>query len=152
VGYQASLGLAEEILKGINSCLAVGVVPPSIELQVEIVARAIAEILQPELDVMVNLNTLLASAGLHVYVFDGVTSNMGSEVSSALAGRLPGGGVLTHCNAIILATTAGATWSAVSSIVGDRPIARRIGEERRGVARLVHRSPAEFWASPGSLA
>jgi hypothetical protein len=68
------------------------------------------------------LNALLASAAaliipsatISVYVFDGASGALGSELQSAVNGSLPGVG--GHANALIFATTSPSVWTTLGGV------------------------------------
>jgi hypothetical protein len=74
-----------------------------------------------DLDAKVNLiagfQDLLAAAGVHVVAFTGPIGSFGSEVSAALGGPIPSG----NAYAVVLATTSGATWAAMSQVLRVTP-------------------------------
>lgn len=116
-----NLGLATSILAGIQANISIGIVPPSIDLQISLFIALIAE-LAATLGIVVNLQNLLASAGVHVYVYDGRADTLGGDLTTALSAGFPGGsGGAQHTNAIVLATTVGATWSAMSAVFKVTP-------------------------------
>jgi hypothetical protein len=95
---------------------------PGIDLQLAGAVSIIAQ-LEAQIAILTPLVNLFAAAGIFVYGFDGVTSSFGRSVQRALAAGFPGaGGASAHANAIILATVAPATWTALKSFFEGAPV------------------------------
>lgn len=87
---------------------------PSVTLEAEAIATAIAE-LEAQLDLIMSASGLtIPSGALSVYVYDGSSSTIGAELQSAVNASLPG--APGHANALILVTTSPADWSAASEV------------------------------------
>jgi hypothetical protein len=116
----AQLEIAESIVVGFQSCIALGIEPPSLSVQIDLVASALLAV-RAELLLIQNLLALL-SAGVHAYAYDGTAAGFGPEVTAALTAGLPGGaGPTEHVNALVLATNLAASWSAMSAVFKVTP-------------------------------
>ena len=121
LGFSATIGLPIEGLLALSATVTAslsqpGLAAPSVALQMQIMASAIA-VLKAQLTIIADLVSLLATAGVHAYAYDGSVGGLGAEVTSALSGGLPGGGGGgAHCNGLVAATTAGATWAAMGAV------------------------------------
>lgn len=116
---QAQIDIATQIIANLQAAIALGIGPPSISAQVTIMADLIAAI---EAQLAVMLAVPFATAGVHVYAYDGTAGAFGGDVTAALTGGFPGGaGAGEHCNALVLATTIGATWTDMSAVFKVTP-------------------------------
>jgi hypothetical protein len=57
------------------------------------------------------------SPGISLYVYSGTVGSLGSAITSALTGGLPGGGVNDSCAGVILATESQTTWTAMGTVL-----------------------------------
>ena len=114
------LELAASILAAVQANLALGITPPSIDLQISLLLALMAE-LQIQLGIVLDLQNLFATAGVHVYVYGGQADAMGGEITAELAGGFPSGAPTDFANAIIIATTIPATWIALSQVFKVTP-------------------------------
>lgn len=127
VNFAAQLALAQLTLSGVQAGIAAGLVPPDISAQLAAVAALIADLLaavtsiNAQLTIITNLQGVLATAGLHVYVYSGQTDAAGADITAELAGGLPGGGPTDAANALLLITTIGATWTAIQQVFETTP-------------------------------
>lgn len=86
-------------------------VPPSATLQLGVVVGLIAALqaqlvgLGVALDLVAELDLLLAAAGIHLWSYTGTSAGLGSELAVATSGGLPGGSPGTQCAAVVLATS-----------------------------------------------
>lgn len=113
------IDLAASIIASLEAAIAVGITPPSISLQLSIMA---ALLLALEAQLALMLGIPFGTAGVHVYAYDGTAAAMGGEVTTALIAGVPGGtGGAQHCNALVLATTIGATWTDMSAVFKVAP-------------------------------
>lgn len=109
----AQIDLARSIIASLQAAIAVGITPPSVSAQVSIMAALLVAL---EAQVAAMLGVPFGTAGVHIYVYDGAANAFGGDVTAALSGGFPGGtGGAQHCNAIVLATTIGATWTDMSA-------------------------------------
>jgi hypothetical protein len=108
----AQIALCEQILAD----LKLGVVPPSIDAQIAIMATTLAG-LMAQLNVILQFYNLCAAAGVDAWWYDGTAAGLGGTLAAATAGGMPSGGnALTHSNGLVLATTLGATATAMGQI------------------------------------
>jgi hypothetical protein len=115
------LELAKSILAAIEANIALGITPPSLDLQIGLFLAQIAE-LQAALQIVLDVKALFAAAGVHVYVYSGTAGDFGADLTTELAAGFPGGtGPTQSTNAIVLATTIGATWSAMAQVFQVTP-------------------------------
>lgn len=123
IDYSVSLSIANSIIAGINASITLGIVPPDFSAQIAIVLgivtdlEAIALDVDAKLTVVVDFLGLLATAGVHLYKYSGNADQLGPEFTTELSGGFPGGsGGSESCNALVLATTNGATWTAMQGV------------------------------------
>jgi hypothetical protein len=109
-----------QILANLNAAATFGIEPPSLDLQVSILASSLL-LLKAQLDVILDLMNAFGSAGVHAYTYDGTASGLGAEFSTELAAGFPGGAPSDPTHAILLATTIPATWAAMSQIFKVTP-------------------------------
>lgn len=97
--------------------------PPSISSAIAALSATVADLtamtatLNAQLTLITTFQGLLAAAGIEVIAFDGDVSSFATDVGSALLAHIPSG----HCNALVLATADGATWSAMSTVFKVTP-------------------------------
>lgn len=97
--------------------------PPSIATAIAALAALVTSLeamtvaLEVKLDAIVTFQGLLTTAGVHVVAFDGPIAQLGTEVSGALASPIPSG----NAHALVLATTSGAAWSAMTQVFRVNP-------------------------------
>lgn len=115
IDLTASLSLAESIIADLTAALTLGITPPSIAAQIAIIA-GILEGLQANLSAILAFQNLLVSGGVFAYAYDGNINNAGSELGAQLAVDYPGAAGNAHCNALILGTQIGATWTAMGGV------------------------------------
>jgi len=129
LGFSATVGLdlshlitlSANILANLQAGLALGLQAPSLTVQINLVA-SLTLALQLQLQLILDLFGLLANAGVHAYAYDGTAAGFGPEATAAMAAGLPGGGGPTqHINALVLATSIGATWTAMSAVFRVTP-------------------------------
>lgn len=126
--FAADIALANSIIAAINAAIAAGIGEIGLDVQVAIVAALVLDLeailLQINLNLTLILNfiSLVAAGGVHAYAYDGQVGAFGVEVTAALSGGVPGGGGPTeHCNALVLATTIGATWTVMGQVFKVTP-------------------------------
>jgi hypothetical protein len=124
VSFSAQLSLANQLVIGIGQSIALGIPEPSIAAQIAAVLALVAELvaavasINVQLSIVVDFQTLLAAAGVHVYAYAGDAGGLGGALSGALATGLPGGGgAAQHVDAFVLATSVGATASALRGVL-----------------------------------
>jgi len=110
----AGIALAGQISAALTAALSIGITPPSVSAQFAIIAALVAA-LQAQLDIIMGLVNLTGT--MQVYTYDGPVDSMGAELTTELSSGFPGGGGgSAHCNALILAATESATWSAMGQV------------------------------------
>lgn len=114
------IALAEQILHNLEQMLAIGLEPPTINLQLEIVLSVIAA-LELQLSLFLGFGTVMATGGVFAYVYDGSTAGAGAEFSTVLAGGFPGHSGVDHCNMLVLGCVASATWTAMQTVFKTSP-------------------------------
>jgi hypothetical protein len=124
VSFSAQLSLANQLVMGIGQSIALGIPEPSIAAQIAAVLALVAELIatvagiHTQLSVVLDFQSLLAAAGVHVFAYAGGAGGLGGELSSALATGLPGGGgAAEHVDAFVLMTSIGATADALRGIL-----------------------------------
>jgi hypothetical protein len=96
--------------------MVAGITPPSIDIQIALILAQIAE-LSASLAIIVEFGGFMAAAGVHLYAYNGTVSNMAVDLDGQLFDGVPGGtGGGQSCNALVLLTTIGATWTAMSGV------------------------------------
>jgi hypothetical protein len=126
LGFQTTVSLDLRALIALSasvtaSLTAAVTAAPTIGLQIKVVADALL-VLQLQLQIILALYGLLATSGLHAYVYDGTVADFGPEMTAALSAGLPGGsGGAQHCNALVLAATSAATWAAMGQVFKVTP-------------------------------
>lgn len=116
INLSADLAVAVGMVANITAAISLGITPPSISAQIAIVLGLLAD-LQARLAAIAAFSGLCASAGVHAYKYDGTAAGIGATLTTELASGYPGGsGPSEHSNAIVLATTSGATWSAMVGV------------------------------------
>lgn len=127
VDFAAQLSLAQQTVTSIQTAISAGISPPSISQQLAQISALIAELLaaianiNAQLDLILDFQALLGSAGIHGYAFSGQTQNLGSELAAELSGGTPGGAPTDAANALVLITTVPAAWAALSQILKVTP-------------------------------
>lgn len=126
--FAAQLTLAQSMVTAIIAAqAAIPPLPiPDIAAQIAIIAAQVAALIaqiagiQANLAVLTDLAAPLAAAGVHGYAFDGDAGDFGAELDSAI-GATPGISPADHSNAVVLLTTVGATWDAMSLVFKVTP-------------------------------
>ncbi|XXY23362.1 hypothetical protein WME88_27500 [Sorangium sp. So ce216] len=110
------LEIAQAIVSNIQNALALGLESPSLDAQVAAAAAVAADLqaklltVQAQLNIAVELQGLLATAGVRLLKFVGVQSAFGAELAAELG---PGSGA-TY--ALVLITNGGDAWTAVEGV------------------------------------
>lgn len=123
LGLDDLLALANTILD--NILAAIAAIPPipvlSLDAQVALAADIKADldamllVVQAQVDIHVQIASLLATGGVVAYAWDGANNALGPALTTEL------GGATTHANAIILYTTSGVTWTAMQQLFKTTP-------------------------------
>ena len=111
-----SLVFAQQLVASIQAQIALGIQLPSVAVQLPIVEALIAT-LQVSLNGLLLLQNAFSTVGVHAYAYEGQVNAMGSQVSSAFAGGLPGGLPNDYANALVLVTSIPATWAAIGRVL-----------------------------------
>lgn len=115
----AQIDLAASIIANLQAAIAVGITPPSVSAQVSIMV-ALLVALEAQLALMLGIP--FVTAGVHVYAYAGTAGAFGADVTAALTAGFPGGtGAGQACNALVLATTIGATWTDMQAVFKTTP-------------------------------
>lgn len=104
-----------ELAAAVAAAIILGV--PDVSFQLAAVVDLIA-VLEAQLALLAEFTAALAVGGVSVYSFDGLTGAFGSELDVTLGDGFAGGDADTPANALILATTSGATWEAIEFLFG----------------------------------
>ncbi|WP_437958599.1 hypothetical protein WME76_02315 [Sorangium sp. So ce119] len=116
LGLAAQLELAQSIVANILASIALGIEPPSLAVQASAAAAVISTLeaklatVEAQLELAVELQALLGTAGVRLLRFAGPQNTLGGELSSAL------GSATTSANALVLLTTSGVAWSAMQGV------------------------------------
>jgi hypothetical protein len=127
VDFAAQLALALQMVASVQTSIALGLSPPSIALQIAIIAALVLELeaaivaISVQLDIVLDFQALLGAAGIHAYAYAGQVQDLGSEMATELAGGVPGGAPTDASNALVLVTTTPATWTAMGQIFQVTP-------------------------------
>ncbi len=102
----ASLANVQALLAAIQNAISLGVTEPTLTVQLAALASLLTAV-QADLALAVSLQTALAAAGVHAYAYSGQASGFGPSLPASL----PGGNPTDAVNALVLATSVGATWA-----------------------------------------
>lgn len=122
VDFAASITLAQSTIASIQSALAFGISPPSIDAQIATIAAELAALqvqlasIETQLAVVADFSAVLETPGVHAYAYVGPVNQMGSDVSATLSGGFPGGTAGDNANALILGTSSPTTWAAMGQV------------------------------------
>jgi hypothetical protein len=119
--YAAMLAQAQAMVTKLLEMIALGLTPPSLSVQIAIVADIIAVLnlnvlsINAKLTIILDLLSSLTAVGVSGYVYSGPQNAMGSELATAL------GVSAVPCNAIVLVTQNGTTWTAMQTVFKTTP-------------------------------
>jgi hypothetical protein len=116
----ADIQVSGQILANLQASAALGIEPPSVDLQVDIMADVLLAA-RLQLEIIMGLFDALGTAGLHLYRYDGQTADLGGEFTAELSGGVPGGSGTDSANALLLITTVPATWAALAQLFKVTP-------------------------------
>lgn len=125
--FAADLALANSIVASLTAAISGGMTPPSIAAQIAIIEALIASLtatvaaVNANLTIVTDLLALLSTGGVFAYAYAGPANGLGAALTSELAGGFPGGAPTDATNALILATTAPATWTAMQALFKTTP-------------------------------
>ncbi len=108
----ADIALAADIL----SKVSITVTPPDLSAQIAVVAGIIADLV-PKINLVLGVVNMMATAGVHLYAYQGSTAGFGSTLSSALATGLPGGTGADACAGVALVATATAAVGVMPQLI-----------------------------------
>jgi hypothetical protein len=111
-----NLAIAQQIVASLQAQIALGVEVPGLGLQLASIAAALGAI-AGQITALSNFADALAAVGLHSYHYAGPVNGLGPALAAELAGGLPGGGPVDASDALIIATSVPAAWSALSVIL-----------------------------------
>lgn len=127
ISFAAQLSLAQSMVTSVQTSITLGIPAPSIALQLAAVLALVAQLLaaltgiQGQLSIVTGFQTLCAAAGIHAYAYAGTSGAMGADLTAALSMGTPGGSSSDVCNALVLVTTLGATWTAMAQVFKVTP-------------------------------
>ena len=101
----ANISLCANLLAQLQAQAALGIQVPSATLQLNALATLIAAL-------NIELGALafdLSAPGIHAYAYAGESQGLKNELPASFPGSAP----ISACNALVLATTVGATWAAL---------------------------------------
>jgi hypothetical protein len=110
------LTIAQSIVTNIQAAITAGITPPSLSLQAAVAAEIITALqaklatIEAQVDFSVALQALLATGSVRLLVFSGDQDDFGAELATEL------GAPTTICNALVLLTTSGASWTAMQGV------------------------------------
>jgi hypothetical protein len=123
LSFGDQISLAEQIIANLEAAIAAIPPIPTLDLSAQVTLalaiKADLEVLlatiQAQVAIQVQIASLLATAGVAGYAWDGAKNALGAAISTAL------GPATTHSNALLLLTTSGTTWTAMSSLFKVTP-------------------------------
>lgn len=127
VDFAAQLTLALQTVASIQAGITAGLTPPSISAQIAIIGAQIAALeaaalsINAQLTIITDFQALLSAAGIFAYAYDGDVQDLGDELDAEIGAGIGGGLPTDHCNALVLVTSAGATWTAMGQIFQVTP-------------------------------
>ena len=125
--FAADIALAQSIVVSIEAAITAGISPPSLDAQVAIVAGLVADLeaalssINAQLSLVTDFLAILGTGGIFGYTYAGPANGLGGDFTTELASGFPGGGATDATNAILLATTTPATWTAMSAVFKVTP-------------------------------
>jgi hypothetical protein len=127
VSFIAQVELGLQIVANAQASITLGLPVPSIAAQLAAVAALIAELtataasISAQLGVVVDFQALLSAAGIFAYAYDGDVADLGDELDAEIGAGVGGGAGTDHCNALVLLTSTGPTWTAMGDIFKVTP-------------------------------
>jgi hypothetical protein len=119
---QAELDAVVAVAAKIQAKINAGITAPSASLAVAGNAALIASLqvklaaLSLSLDYALGLGELAAAAGVAAYAYEGTCDSMGTGLGNVTAAGIPGGAPTDQVHALLLVTSASATWSAMQTV------------------------------------
>jgi hypothetical protein len=120
IDFHAQLAIAVQMQANLSLAISLGLPVPSISAQIAIVASLVAA-LEAQLAIILNLQNALGAAGVFAYAYQGRADAFGGELAITLATGFPGGLGADNTNALVLATTTPATWTALQLVFKTSP-------------------------------
>lgn len=113
-----SITIVTALLAQLEAALELAIVWPSASLQISAIAALVAE-LEVELQILVGLVGILATAGVFVYTWEGPVNALGPAISAQFATGWPDGTkAFDKSWAILLGATTEGTWIGMQSFFG----------------------------------
>lgn len=112
--------LQAAVLLAASLALSIGITIPTLTVQAALLISLQAELLSlsGQLTFALGISALLGLGGVSVYSYAGTVAGLGPAIATGLQGGLASGGSpVGSCNAIVLATELGATWTALSGVL-----------------------------------
>lgn len=119
--FAASITTLTNLIAEIQLAITLGVPSVNADIGVQFSAKialltALTASLSAQLTVLANLASLLGTAGVLAYSWDGTGATFGADVNAVVGTGWPNGATNADpANAIILATTTPATWAAMQT-------------------------------------
>lgn len=105
-----------QLLAALEAALELGL--PGITFQLEAIAKATLA-LEAKLALLLKFTLSMSGGGAYIYTYSGPGSGLGPALTTELATSWPGGAEATlPANALVLGTTSGITWTAMSAFFG----------------------------------
>lgn len=122
ITFAAQIEQLNLMLGALQQSITLGVQPPSLAVQLANIASLVAGLqasiasLNTQLQLIQQVQSVLAMAGLHLVAFDGRADALGSEVGGVLGG-VSGVAPGDIMHAVLMATTSPAVFQALSQLV-----------------------------------
>ncbi len=111
-----SLAAVITLLAALEAALEIGL--PGIAFQLEAIAAATLA-LEAKLALLLKFTLAMSGGGAYVYTYSGPGAGLGPALTGELASGWPGGALPgLPANALVLGTTSGITWSAMTAFFG----------------------------------
>lgn len=114
ISFQADLDMALGMVAAIRGAIAIGIQPPSLQAQIDIIFGLLAS-LQANLAAIAAFQALL-SARLFAYGYEGPTNQFGTELQAELSGGYPGRPATEQTHAIVLGAATNASYTAMLGV------------------------------------
>jgi hypothetical protein len=117
----ANITALAQITASMTLAMAGGISPPGVGVDLQIAGNLVliaaleAQVmaLDASLAIVASLNAAFGIGGIVVYHYNGSVSGLGPAIAAATGGGLSGGTANDNANALVLATTSSATWTAM---------------------------------------
>jgi hypothetical protein len=120
---QAELDAAIQVANRLAARIAAGIAAPSVGLRASANVALMAELtailggLNAQLAFAAGLGSLALNGGIAGYAYVGTADTMGSGFGAVTGSGIVGGQGTDHVNALLLATSSSATWSAMGTVL-----------------------------------